>query len=122
MFLMMLDLWCGKECRLDQNIGRLLELGMLADRFQVAEVVSVIEDAVMDQMNVSVCVDVLSQGRGGWLERAESAARKLAVERFHEVASTSSLLRIPEEILASLLEEDGLNVETEGRFVGQKMV
>ena len=113
MFLMMLDLWCGKECRLDQNIGRLLELGMLADRFQVAEVVSVIEDAIMDQMSVSVCVDVLSQGRGGWLERAESAARKLAVERFQEVASTSSLLRIPEEILASLLEEDGLNVETE---------
>jgi hypothetical protein len=53
MFQTAYDLWCGKEIRSHHNIGDLLELGSVADRFQVMEVASAVEDAIMDQLSAA---------------------------------------------------------------------
>ena len=106
-------LWCGNEIREVQNVHELLMLGSVADRFQMTEVISAVEDTIMRQLSVDVCCEVLNWGGGGWLEGVKVAARKLAVERFEEVAATDGFLRMSEEMLESLLEEDGLGVGTE---------
>ena len=112
-FCKVLDVWCGKELEPKADVGILLKLGSVADRFQVTEVVTALEEAIMRQLNVATCADVLSWCGGAWLERGEAAARKLALERFEEVAGTAGFLRLSEETVGSLLEEDGLWVGTE---------
>jgi hypothetical protein len=82
----------------------------VADRFQVTEVVSAVEDAIIGQLSAESCADVLSWGGVAWLERAEAAARKLAMRKFEDVAATAGFLRMSEETLGSLLEADGLVV------------
>ena len=112
-FVKVLDLWCGKENQEVQNVSELLSMGTVADRFQMTEVVSSIVEAVIGQLSVEVCCDVLSWGGRAWLERGEAAARELAVERFEEVAATGGFMRMSEEMVWSLLEQDRLGVGTE---------
>ena len=112
-----LDVWGGKELDASADMGILLKLGSVADRFQVAEVVAAVEEAIIGQLSVATCADVLSWCGGSWLERGEAAARKLAVERFEEVAGTGGFLRLSEEMVVRLLEEDGLGVGTEALLV-----
>ena len=108
-----LDLWCGKEIREVKKFNELLELGSVADRFQITGVASVIEEAIIGELSVERCGDVLGWGGGTWLGRAEEAARKLAVEQFEEVAATGGFLRMSEGIVESFLEEDELGVDSE---------
>ena len=112
-FRQVLDVWCGKELEARADMGVLLKLGSVADRFQMTEVVTALEEAIIRQLSVATCADVLSWCGGAWLERGEAAARKLAVERFEEVAGTGGFLRLSEETVGRLLEEDGLGVGTE---------
>ena len=81
-FRKMLDAWCGKELEAKADMGILLKLGNVADRFQVAEAVTALEEAVIKQLSVGTCADMLSWCGGAWLERGEVAAQKLAMERF----------------------------------------
>jgi len=112
-FRQVLCAWCGKELEPRADVGVLLKLGSVADRFQMTEVVTALEEAIIRQLSVATCADVLSWCGGAWLERGEEAARKLAVERFEEVAGTGGFLRLSEETVGRLLEEDGLGVGTE---------
>ncbi len=61
-----------------------------------------------DLCTVCRCVE---QVRGAWLERGK-AARKLAGERFEELAGTG-FQRLSEKMVVRLLEEDWLGVWTE---------
>ena len=72
-----------------------------------------LEEAIIAQLSVGVCGDVLmGSGRLG-LGRVEASARGLALERFEEVAGTAGFMRMDEELVSSLLEDDGLRVSKE---------
>ena len=113
-FIKVLKLWCGKTCLDEQRVVDLLELGTVADRFQMNEVASGAEESIIRRMSVDLCVDVLGwAGGGAWLERAAATARKVVVEQFEQVASTEAFARLSEETLGSILDEDELGVGTE---------
>ena len=51
-FRKVLDLWCGKGLEPNADVEILLKLGSVADRFQVTEVVTVLEEAIIRQVSV----------------------------------------------------------------------
>ena len=59
-FRKVLDAWCGKELETKADMGMLLMLGNVADRFQVAEVVTALEEAIIRQLSVG------RRRRGSW--------------------------------------------------------
>ena len=74
-FRKVLDLWCGRELETNADIDVLLKLGSVADRFQVTEVVTALEEAIMRQLSVATCADVLSWCGGAWRRRRRGSWR-----------------------------------------------
>ncbi len=97
-FSKVLDMWCGRDVEVK---GRedVQELAFLADRFQIPDVLSLLEDTMMGLLDVDVCADVLSWSGKVGLSRLKSAARYLAVKRFAEFAVSSGFCQIEEETL-----------------------
>jgi hypothetical protein len=108
-----LDLWCGKEVRGDKELADVMMMASVADRLQMAEVVVALEDAIMGEMMVRTCAEVLEGSRRLGLGRAEEAAWGMAVNRFEEVCATAGFMMLEEETVGRLLEEDGLGVRSE---------
>jgi hypothetical protein len=103
-----LDLWCGKTDGRELKLSEVEEVASVADRFQIAEVLSALEESVLGQLSIGMCGEVLSwSGRVG-LSRLEEAARRLAAKRFEELAETASFMGMKEEVLGSVLDDDGL--------------
>ena len=108
-----LDLWCGKEVRGDKALVDVMMMASVADRLQMAEVVTALEDAMMGEMRVGTCAEVLEGSRRLGLRRAEEAAWGMAVDRFEEVGATAGFRGLDEETVGRLLEDDGLGVRRE---------
>ena len=114
-FEFMLNIWCGNEevGGKGLTIRDVQQLGTVADRFQVTEVAVALEETVIRELSVEDCAEVLVwSGRIG-LRQAEWAARRLAVDRFEEVVATSSFVKLDEDALGILLDDDGLVVKDE---------
>ena len=103
-----LDVWCGADLGSERDVCRAMELGAVADRFQMTDVVSALEDAILRHLGVDTCADVLGRAGGAWLDRPREAARGLALGQFEAVAATAGFLRLDEATLGDLLEDDGL--------------
>jgi hypothetical protein len=111
-----LDMWCGKKTEIGLDDAR--ELASLADRLQMTELVSALDERVMEHLQEQITAgrDVL--GLLDWcgelgLSQSEKAARKLATERFEELAKTDDFIRMGEDALAALLDDDDLVVRSE---------
>jgi hypothetical protein len=112
-FLRVLGLWFGGENGPERNLREVQELVSVADRFQVSEVVAVLEETMIEQLRVDECGEVLTWSTEVGLERLEEAARALAASRFEEVASTAGFATIDEETLGLLLDDDELRARNE---------
>jgi hypothetical protein len=108
-----LDLWCGKEVCGDKELAEVLMMASVADRLQMTEVATVLEDAIMGQLRVETCAEVLEGSRRLGLRRVEEAAWGIAVDRFEEVCATAGFMGLEEETVGRLLEVDGLGVRRE---------
>ena len=108
-----LDLWCGKEESMEREVAYVMMMASVADRFQIAEVVSALEDALIGELEAETCGEVLMGSIQLGLKQVEDAAWGLAVERFEEVSGTAGFLGLDEETMGRLLEEDGLGVKKE---------
>ena len=108
-----LDLWCGKEVRGDKELADVMMMASVADRLQMAEVVVALEDAIMGEMRVGTCAEVLEGSRRLGLLRVEEAAWAMAVGKFEEVCATAGFMGLDEEILGRILEDDELGVRRE---------
>ena len=108
-----LDLWCGKEVCGDKELAEVMMMASVADRLQMVEVVTALEDAIMEEMRVGTCAEVLEGSRRLGLRRVEEAAWGVAVDRFEEVCGTAGFMGLEEETVGRLLEEDGLGVRRE---------
>ena len=114
MFSKLVALGCGASVTLD-GPGEVVALGRMADRYQVEAVQCAAEDAAVSLLTVESCGRVLASSWGSGLVRAERASRGLALREFDEFAKTAGFMELGEEVLGSLLEEDGLRTEAEER-------
>ena len=110
-----LDLWCGRECVEVESMRRLLHTAGVAERFQVEEVGCALEEAVVGQLSVETCAEVLMGSERLGLRRAEAAAEELALARFEEVARTAGFVGLGEEAVGRLVDDDRLDAGSEER-------
>ena len=108
-----LDIWCGKETCAEMELDDIRALASVADRFQMTEVVSALDEIVMLHLSISMCAEVLSWSNGCGLIQSETATRRLATERFEELAKTEGFMQMGEEALGRLLDDDDLAARNE---------
>ncbi len=58
-FIKALDIWCGRKDCQEVGLGEVPLLASVADRFQMSEVTLMLEEALMGQLSVEMCGDVL---------------------------------------------------------------
>jgi hypothetical protein len=95
--------------------GGVMGLGLMADRYQVDVVQVVVEEAVMRLLTVESCGTMLALSTGSGLLRVEGASRELARREFDDFARTEGFMKVGDEVLGSLLEDDELCTEREER-------
>jgi hypothetical protein len=69
-----------------------MSMASVADRLQMAEVLTALEDAIMGEIRIGPCVEVLEGSRRLGLQRVEEAAWGMAVGRFEEVCETAGFI------------------------------
>ena len=89
------------------------ELASVADRFQITEVISALEEAVISKLSLEGCGEVLTWSGGCGMRRLEAEALKMAAVRFEEFARTAEFMRIGWEVLGSMLDGDRLVARNE---------
>ena len=114
-FEQVLNLACGKDELDAYDLGHVMALASVADRFQITDVEAQLEDVILRNLSVGVCAEVLLASTVGGLTPVEKAAHRMALERFEDVAATDAFLRIGEDVLGSLLDEDDLVASSEER-------
>ena len=76
-----LDMWCGKEGRGNKGLVDVMTMAGVADRLQMVEVAAALEDAIIAEMGVRTCAEVLVGSRRLGLRQVEEAAWEMAVGR-----------------------------------------
>ncbi len=89
------------------------QLASVADRFQITEVVSSLEEALMGHLSLEACGEVLMWSGGCRMRHLEAYALKLAACRFEEFTRTTGFMRLGEEALSILLDDDRLVARSE---------
>ena len=79
-FMKTLDIWCGRGDGQELELYEVQQLASVADRFQITEVTSLLEKAVIGKLSVEACGDVLIWSGGCGMLRLEAAALKMAAE------------------------------------------
>jgi hypothetical protein len=90
-----------------------MAMASVADRLEMTEVRATIEKAIVGQLSVDVCGEVLMGSARLGLVQVEAGARVLALERFEEVAGTEGFMQMDEEAVGSLLDDNELCVSKE---------
>ena len=79
-FVKALDLWCGWEDCQEVELGQVPLLASVADRFQMTEVTSVLEEALMGQLGLEMCGEVLVWSGQCGMQQLEAQATELAAK------------------------------------------
>ena len=108
MFSKLIKLGSGESVTIEGGLGGVVALGLMADRYQVEAVQGAVEDAVVKLLTLENCGRFLTWSSGSGLVRVERASRELALREFEQFSTTSGFMEIGEEILGSLLDDDGL--------------
>jgi hypothetical protein len=112
-FVKVLELWCGRGNGLEISLHEGHQLASVADRFQITEVLSAVEDALMEQLSLDMCGEVVMWSGGCGMRRLEAQALKLAADRFEEFATTAGFMQMEWEALASVVDDDRLIARNE---------
>ena len=74
-FVKTLDVWCGKQSSAEMELGEVRELASIADRFQMTEVSTALDETVMRHLSMGMCGEVLLERRA-WAatDRADGTA------------------------------------------------
>jgi hypothetical protein len=108
-----LDMWCGKDGRTDKALRDVMTMASVADRLQMLEVLTALEDAIICEIGVNTSAELLMESRRLGLKRVEEASWSMVVRRFQEVSGTTGFLGLDEETVGRVLEEDDLGVRRE---------
>ena len=118
LFSKLVALGSGTSVTLDGGLNEVMDLCLMADRYQVDAVQVAVEDAVLSLLTVESCGMMLARCSGSGLMRVEMAARELALQEFDEFAKTPGFIETGEDVLGSLLDDDGLCSENEELVFG----
>ena len=113
MFVTILHIWSGKGSMEGRSLEESIELAGVADRFQMKEVETEIEDSIVQKLNVKTCVDILVRSRSSGLSRIGSEARKFIASHFEAIASTENYSNLDEDELFLAIDDDSLGVSNE---------
>ena len=106
----------GSGATTTTGLGEVVELALLADRYEVVAVRDVLEAAAIRSLNIHSCPPLLdTRSSGASLSALSAAVRSFALRNFEELAGTDEFLALGEEALGSLLEADELNASAEER-------
>ncbi len=95
------------------------QLASVADRFQIKEVEFFLEESMLSQLSVEHCWELLTWSGGRGMLRLEADALKMAACRFEEFARMAEFMRLGEEALSILMDDDRLTgCEERGGCVG----
>ena len=108
-----MDLACGCPDGVQLvDVREMVELGLFADRYEMAELAGVVEEAIVRSLTVESCGEVLrwSGGgiEGGPLPLAVAAARKLGLEHFAELSRSRGFGDLSEDVLCCLVGDDDM--------------
>ena len=113
-----MDLACGCPDGVQLvDVREMVELGLFADRYEMAELAGVVEEAIVRSLTVESCGEVLrwSGGgiEGGPLPLAVAAARKLGLEHFAELSRSRGFGDLSEDVLCGLVGDDDMATDEE---------
>jgi hypothetical protein len=111
-FIKALDVWLGKE-DFHLELGEVQHLALVADRFQMYDVLSVLEEALIGQLDMEMCGEFLVWSRRFGMQLLEAAALTMAAKRFEKFVLTAGFMRIGEEELGILIDNDRLVARNE---------
>ena len=111
-FQLMIDLACGHEIKDNGHASTLIKVAELADRYELIEVVSMLDDLLPERVTTEMCAEVLGKGPVG-LHRVSETAQQIALMNFETWAKTEGFLKTGPKELATLLEDDDLNAVSE---------
>ena len=112
-FIKTLDIWCGRDDGQEMELCDVQQLAIVADRFQITEVTSLLEEAVIGQLSLEACGEVLMWSGGCGMLRLEAAALRMAACGFEEFSRTAGFMLLGEEALSILLDDDRLVARSE---------
>ena len=99
-FIKTLDIWCGRGDGQEMELCEVQQLASVADRFQIMEVTSLLEEAVIaGQLSMEACGEVLMWSGGCGMLQLEAAALKMAACQFGKFARTAGFMLLGEEAL-----------------------
>ena len=108
-----LDMWCGRKDCEEMDVGEVRQLAIVADQFRMTEVVSLLEEALIGQLSVDMCGEVLVwSGRCG-MPQLEAKALTMAAERFDEFSKTPGFMLMEEQALERVVDDDRLAARNE---------
>ena len=104
-----LDIWCGrKDCQeMELTLDEVKHLLIVADRFQMMEVLSFLEEPLRKKLSLNMCGDILSWQMNGIKELAKDALT-MAAEQFEHFSETPGFVQMGEEALKYVVDADGL--------------
>ena len=99
------------------SFHELLEIGRMADCYGLTAVSRTVEWEAEQHLTLERAAEVLSSGTDFGLSRLREASREIALRNFEAFAGTAAFLRLSEDDLGSLLEDEGLEAEGEERVL-----
>lgn len=99
-----LQLGCGEKIKRAVGFQALVELGMMADQYQVETVQGVVEDTLVSQLSLDSCASILSVSYGSGLERPKKcASRALALSEFDTSSMSAGFMELGEGLLEMMM-------------------
>ena len=102
-FVRVVGLACGVASMEVGHVMEVVKLAKVADRLQMSEVVAELSGTICRELSVEVCAEVLGASGAWGLGEVEGRCRRMALERFEEVARTASFMELGEEVVGGLV-------------------
>ena len=113
-FLKILELACGLDTTWNEGLSQLIQMGKMADRYQIEPVQVLVEEAILACISAENCGAILMEVSDSSLRNVEAKCREIASSDFYTFAkSQEGLMAVDADLLESLLEDDNLNTHDE---------
>ena len=104
----LLDLGCGVAVDVAGGLEGLVEIGRVADKYGLDELLAVMEEEALEMLTLDTCAELLSASAKAGLRNVEERSKMMALDDFGAFVRTDGYLHLAEEALETLLADDGL--------------
>ena len=104
----LLDLGCGVAVDVAGGLEGLVEIGRVADKYGMDELLAVVEEEALELLTLDTCAELLSASAKAGLRNVEERSKMMALDDFGAFVRTDGYLHLAEDTLETLLADDGL--------------